>query len=323
MSAAGPRVSVVIPCYNAERVLGRALDSVLAQTRPADEIIVVDDGSSDGSAELVAAKYPQITLIRQENQGPAAARNAGLKRATGEFVAFLDADDAWLPYKLALQVPILAEHRDVGVVCGPTIWAEPSAAHTYAGSHDALVSPPAGYRTRPVASIFADHRIRTSAALVRRSACEQVGPLDESLRSSEDTDFFLRLVAAGWQVAYTRAPLTVGFNEPGRATANYAGLAESLVTVISRWDPAHNPRSPLTPGQFARARAWAMTLAGEYAAVGGNHEAARRYFRQGLECHLAPLWCRALCGLGCVSPGLVRTGAAVYRRLVGRRPLRS
>ena len=97
-------ISCVIPCYNGERFLGAALDSVIAQTLPPAEIIVVDDGSTDGSTADVAANYgSRVTYLRQDNAGPAAARNRGLACARGDFVAFLDADDLWHQDKLARQ----------------------------------------------------------------------------------------------------------------------------------------------------------------------------------------------------------------------------
>ena len=97
-------VSVVIPTYNRSALITRALDSVLAQTVKPHEILVVDDGSTDDTASLVRKHYPAVQLIRQKNTGVSAARNAGITAATGEWVALLDSDDAWLPRKLERQV---------------------------------------------------------------------------------------------------------------------------------------------------------------------------------------------------------------------------
>jgi glycosyltransferase involved in cell wall biosynthesis len=98
-----PRVSVIIPCYNAERYVCATIETVFAQGEPDIEIIVVDDGSKDRSVELVRAAFPTVRVVEQPNQGVAAARNHGLRLATGEWIAFLDADDIWLPGKLAAQ----------------------------------------------------------------------------------------------------------------------------------------------------------------------------------------------------------------------------
>ncbi len=107
------RISVVIPAYNAGRYIGRAIDSVLAQTRPAEEIIVVDDGSTDNTAEIAGAYGDRIRFIRQENAGASVARNTGIAAATGNWIAFLDADDEWLPEKLRLQTEHLERNPDL------------------------------------------------------------------------------------------------------------------------------------------------------------------------------------------------------------------
>lgn len=117
MDSATTRVSVIVPLYNKRLHILRALQSILAQQCLADEIIVVDDGSTDGSGQLVrAAQIPKLRLIRQENGGPGAARNLGIAEATGDIVAFLDADDCWHPAYLAESVNILTAHREAAAV---------------------------------------------------------------------------------------------------------------------------------------------------------------------------------------------------------------
>src|SRR5690606_20987586 len=116
MSISG-MVSVVIPAYNVGPHIAEAIESVLAQDYPQVEIVVVDDGSKDDTAEVVATRYPQVSLIRKENGGAATARNAGIRAARGEFVAFLDADDIWLPGKLTAQIDYLRAHPDVAMNC--------------------------------------------------------------------------------------------------------------------------------------------------------------------------------------------------------------
>src|SRR5262245_41508013 len=107
------RVSVVIPCYNARPYLEETIRSVFSQTFTPCEILVVDDGSSDGSAHVAEGFGDRVRVIRQRNQGECAARNAGLQAACGEWIAFLDADDVWKPNKLELQVAAVRRHEEV------------------------------------------------------------------------------------------------------------------------------------------------------------------------------------------------------------------
>ena len=114
-----PLVSVVIPAFNAELFIGETIDSVLAQTYPAYEVIVVDDGSSDRTRELVTERFgTRVRLVVQENQGPSAARNAGAAAARGDYLAVIDADDIWLPEKLSYQTKVLKQNPDIGLLCG-------------------------------------------------------------------------------------------------------------------------------------------------------------------------------------------------------------
>ncbi|MHC5083841.1 MAG: glycosyltransferase family 2 protein, partial [Planctomycetota bacterium] len=107
------KISVVIPAYNAEATVARAINSVLAQTRPADEIIVVDDGSTDNTAEVVRSFGEAVIFIQQENAGVSVARNKGIETATGDWIAFLDSDDEFLPDKLKLQCDHLVRNPDL------------------------------------------------------------------------------------------------------------------------------------------------------------------------------------------------------------------
>src|SRR5690242_71279 len=113
---APPEVTVVIPSYNGARYLGEAIESVLAQTHPSVETIVVDDGSVDGTTALVSSYGDRVRGIRQENRGLAAARNSGIRAAAGTYVAFLDHDDRYLPEKTARQVAVFEARPDVGLV---------------------------------------------------------------------------------------------------------------------------------------------------------------------------------------------------------------
>jgi glycosyltransferase involved in cell wall biosynthesis len=181
-----PRVSVVIPCFNQGHYLAEAIESVLAQTLPASEIVVVDDGSDDNSFE-VAGRYETVVRMRQRNRGVAAARNAGWRAADSEYLVFLDADDRLLPKALEIGAGVLARRPHIAFVSGLSRDI----------GDDGQVIP--GLR-QPLVS--QDHYLRLledcfiwsgSSIVYRRSAVEAVGGFDESLAAADDYELYLRL----------------------------------------------------------------------------------------------------------------------------------
>jgi glycosyltransferase involved in cell wall biosynthesis len=181
---AAPRVvSCIVPVFNGERYLGDALDSIAAQTHRALEIIVVDDGSTDGTAAVARASRHAVRYVAQANAGPASARNRGVREASGDFVAFLDADDRWHPEKTERQLRRFAARPELGVC----------VAHA-AIFHDGAT--PAGGDGRPAAGT-AIAAYATSSMLARRAAFARVGPFDAKLKHADDTDWFLRARSLG------------------------------------------------------------------------------------------------------------------------------
>ncbi len=194
-------VSVLIPTHNRAHTLGRALDSVLAQTLPAAEIIVVDDGSADGTADLLARRYPAVRCLRQSNHGVSHARNRAIEAAGGEWLALLDSDDAWLPGKLARQGAALHDDPGKRLCHSDEIWVRngrrvnPGARHAKAG----------GWIFRDCLPLCA---ISPSSALIHRSVFDAVGSFDETLPACEDYDLWLR-IAARYPVLLVDEPLVV------------------------------------------------------------------------------------------------------------------
>ena len=186
-----PTVSVVVPAYNREGTLPRTLDSVLAQTFEDFEVLVVDDGSADGTAavaEAYAGRDDRVRLLRQpKNAGVSAARNRGLREARGEFVAFLDSDDEWLPEKLARQVERFRQvPDDVGVVyCGVETVREGGAVWTFVPEHRGDV-----YGRLLVRNAL---HAGASCVVVRRSVVESAGFFDEGIPAIEDYEYWLRI----------------------------------------------------------------------------------------------------------------------------------
>ncbi len=186
-----PLVSVVIPTYNYARFVTHAVDSALAQTYSATEIIVVDDGSTDDTRHRLAPYRERIRYIWQENKGLSAARNTGIRHAKGGWVGFLDADDLWHPRKLEAQVGYLARHRDIGLLAVDCIEfsGEPGSWPAIAE----LVSPPAQAIT--VEQLAVRSRFGPSGALVRKACFDEVGLFDEAMRAAEDVDMWIRILS--------------------------------------------------------------------------------------------------------------------------------
>lgn len=180
-------VSTIVPVYNAARYLADALESILGQGYEPLEVIVVDDGSSDGSDQIAARFRDQIQLVHQAHQGPAAARNRGLEMARGEILTFLDADDLWPEGNLDRLTGYLSDHPEAEIVMGRV-------------QHLRLTEQPAG---PPRFVEFREPVVGVSlgSAAFRRGAFERIGLLDETMRHSEDVDWFLRAREAGLSIA--------------------------------------------------------------------------------------------------------------------------
>ena len=186
-----PKISVVIPSYNSAEWLGETIDSVAAQVGVAYEIIVVDDGSTDSTPELVA-RYPAVRYLQQSNAGVAAARNTGIRASKGSYVALLDSDDIWVPDKLQRQAQILDRYESVGLVFSNySPFGAPVAYRTGLERSGVLATLPrravgnAAYILQSDGLFFAllkDLFPWTSSLLIRKSALDAVGPLYERLR---------------------------------------------------------------------------------------------------------------------------------------------
>jgi glycosyltransferase involved in cell wall biosynthesis len=175
-----PLISCIVPVYNCELYLREAIDSILAQTYRPLEIFVVDDGSTDGTADVVASYGARLNYLRQGNAGPAAARNRALKLAEGEFVAFLDADDVWHPDKLMRQMACFAMNPklELCLTYVQNFWIQELKAEKERWQNHKLARPLPGYLIQ--------------ALLARQTLFDRVGVFDPALQPSEDTDWFLR-----------------------------------------------------------------------------------------------------------------------------------
>jgi len=198
-------VSVIIPTYNRAEYVFEAIQSVLDQTYSNREIIVIDDGSTDETQERLSGLQGQVKIRCTKNRGPAAARNHGIRFASGEYVAFLDSDDVWLPEKLGLQIPLLEARREVGLVYSDAYRIYENTGVTEKDTEFTRLKPHSGRIFQP---LFQENFIHTSTAVVRRRCLDDVGLFDESGRFSvgEDYDLWLR-IATRYEIDYINKPL--------------------------------------------------------------------------------------------------------------------
>jgi glycosyltransferase involved in cell wall biosynthesis len=197
VSSASPLVSVVVPVFNAAPFLRTALNSVLAQTYPAFEVIVVDDGSSDGSTQILGAYRDRVRVYEQSRKGAAAARNLGVRHARGQYIAFQDADDYWFPTKLARQVDHALSNPSHSIVFSQFAYWYPDGNGDYRDPRWFLEHPETWLVPEPLSGyIYADELLDSLIAmivpLVHRDVFERLGGFDERLEAGSDYDFWLR-----------------------------------------------------------------------------------------------------------------------------------
>ena len=234
-----PRVSVIIPAYNASRFIRETLESVLAQSYRDFEVVVVDDGSTDATRELVesfaqrVAQPPSaVRCIRQANAGPSAARNRGIREARGTLIAFVDADDLWLPEKLAEQVPLFDDAGRVGLVY--------CHAERMAADGQPLPTP---HPPKPTGHVLAGFLVRnhcpTSAAVLRRECFDRCGFFPEDMIWAEDWHLWLR-VARHYEFAAVERVLVRHRMYAGALTSQveraYEGARRVLETALVEGD---------------------------------------------------------------------------------------
>lgn len=222
-------VSVIIPTHNYGRYISEAIESVLAQTYPNIEVIVVDDGSTDNTREVVK-KYPSVKYVYQKHRGPwtpARARNNGIALSKGEYIVCLDADDKLHPDYIKRCVNIIREDERIGFV-----W---TATQFFGESNDVLL--PRVLHTR--LSIFRGTGGQFGAALIRREVFKDVGGYDESLPALEDWDLAIRIYRKGWKAKAIFDPLH--FRRIHFDSASQKAERENLVKYLERKHPLMKP----------------------------------------------------------------------------------
>ncbi len=225
-----PVISVIIPAYNYGRFIREAIEGVLSQTLPAAEIIVVDDGSTDETAAEVAKFGDKVRYIKQDNAGVCAARNNGVENSTGEFIAFLDADDIWEPEKLEKQIAKFAEDEEIGLLhCGMREFdsdtGETIATHLEGG--DGSVANDLLLWEKPVVNVSG------SSIMVTRKAFYDAGGFDTEMKVGEDWDFCYR-VARKYKVGFVPEVLMNYRSHGASAHRNVAEMERGMARFYDK-----------------------------------------------------------------------------------------
>ena len=306
-----PTISVITPAYNAAKHISEALDSVLNQTFTSYEVIVINDGSPDTEElERELRKYPAtIRYIKQENRGAAAARNAGLRSARGEYVAFLDADDRWLPNFLAEQLEFL-KSSNADVVFSDALLFGQSAL---AGRTFMELDPPKSAVT-PESLLAVDVTVLTSSVVARKEAIFDVGLFDETIKRAHDFELWFRLAKAGARFAYQPRVLAEYRIEESGLSGNALSQLYRTLSVFE----AVKAKGTLTQSEEAALNVSMKRTQGVIALETGKEKLRDRDFEGALECFkeagkYGQSWKLRLVSLG------VRIAPEMVRRLHQRR----
>jgi glycosyltransferase involved in cell wall biosynthesis len=303
-------VVVVLPCYNAANYLARALESVLAQTYVDFCICAVDDGSTDKTPDILK-RYSGFGLhFRQEHAGPAAARNLGIRMSQSRYVAFLDADDYWLPEKLQRQIALLEQNPTVGLVCSDcaTLREGKIGPSYFANGH---VPRTGKLFERLTRECF----IFTPTVVLRRECLDDIGLFNESLRVSEDFNLWLR-IAARWEIAVLPEVLAIR-DTRSEGLSLSTGVEINLQNGIAALEDVRSVCQGLSGGELhalRKALAERYYLFGSYLLANGLRDDSRSPLASALRCQ--PAQWRALVKLACsFLPGdTFKTLARLRRR---------
>ncbi len=226
-SRSEPTVSVVIPAFNRAHTITRALHSVFKQSHPAYEVIVVDDGSNDQTCQLVQEQFPSVQLIQQENRGVSAARNCGIRSASGEWIALLDSDDAWMPHKLSRQIDVLQEQPYHPLCHTNELWIRNGKRVNPMKKHEKK----GGFIFQNCLNICS---ISPSSVVLHKNILDEVGYFDEALPVCEDYDLWIK-ICANYPVFYIDAPLTIKYGgHADQLSRKYWGMDRFRVKALDR-----------------------------------------------------------------------------------------
>ena len=223
-----PSISIIIPAYNCAVFLPETLESVFAQTCRDYEIILIDDGSTDDTRNVIAPYLDRITYIRQENKGLPAARNTGIRAAKGEFIALLDADDSWAAEKLEKQLPLFSD-PEVGIVYSDfsVRYADGRFQVSY------LVNRPLASEGHVLENYIQSRFLFPSTMIIRRSCFDEFGVFDEEMFACEDIELFAR-ICSRWKVARVNMPLVIRYEGTHNLTSNSGKINRYTILALQK-----------------------------------------------------------------------------------------
>lgn len=252
-----PMVSVVIPTYNRAHLIEEALDSVFAQTFKDYEVILVDDGSTDGTEALVKRRYDgKVKMIRQENQGISGARNTGIANASGKYVAFLDSDDKWLPEKLAQQTAYMEAHPEIGLL-------STKLARYDLGDKQEVEICPSEFPKSFSELLNGRNHVPTTTTMIRRECFAKAGVFDRTLPVAEDWDLWLR-ISEHYGMACLDDVLAEHRDHAQKTTQNLAKTYEGYWRFFSKTAERYADQIKDLPEYKRRAQAYRYLLGVHY-----------------------------------------------------------
>ena len=238
------KISIIIPTYNSAQYICEAIESVLNQTYKDFEIIVVDDGSTDNTKEVIKPYLNKIKYIYQQNSGPSAARNRGIKEAKGEYIAFLDADDIWLPQKLELQIKFMEKEKEVGLIFSDMILFNEKGIIKNSFLKEKLffnklsIKPLSSTEKVIYDNVFnallQENFIPTNTVIVKKECFNKVGFFDETLFSVEDRDMWLR-IGLFYDIGFINFPLVLTRFHETNISANQELALKSRLKVMKKF----------------------------------------------------------------------------------------
>jgi len=230
-----PSVSVIIPAHNAQRFLAEAIESVLAQSHPLVECIVVDDGSTDQTAEVAGRYGDRVRYLHQENAERSAARNNGLSRATGDYVCFLDADDYLAPDKIAEQLAFLEAHPEYDAVYSRVCYFQDGNVRSF---YSVKRPTPSG---ELLSKLIYTNFITIHAPLIRTKVARRAGGFDPALTRYEDWEFFLRLSALGARFGFVDRTNAYVRMHAANTVGDRVGMFQAKCQVVEKFLVRHAP----------------------------------------------------------------------------------